>query len=64
MEDPTSDLTENVSPEDAPRCEVCDEPLVETPNRRVVTWIEADDVRTARFCDETCRQEWPGPDGG
>lgn len=62
MEDPTSDLAEDVSPEDAPRCAVCDEPLVETPERRVVTWIDAEEVRTAQFCDETCRGQWEGPD--
>ena len=58
MVDPTSDLGEDVTEEDAPRCETCEEPLVAEPNHRVVTWIENDEVRTAHFCDETCRMNW------
>jgi len=58
MVDPTSDLGEDVTEEDAPRCETCEEPLVAEPNHRVVTWIENDEVRTAHFCDERCRMNW------
>ncbi|MFB6151309.1 MAG: hypothetical protein ABEJ40_05830 [Haloarculaceae archaeon] len=58
MVDPTSDLGEDVSEDDAPACEVCGTPLVEDPDHRVVSWIEADEVRTVHFCDGSCRNEW------
>lgn len=58
MVDPTSDLGEDVSEDDAPRCEVCDDPIVNETTHRVITWIEDGSVRTAHFCSETCRSEW------
>jgi hypothetical protein len=58
MVDPTSDLGENVSEDDAPRCEVCDEPIVSEATHRVITWIEDGGVQTAHFCSEACRGEW------
>lgn len=60
MVDPTSELGEDVSEEDAPRCETCDEPIVADPDHRVVTWIEDDRVETVHFCGESCREEWDG----
>lgn len=60
MVDPTSDLGEDVTEEDAPRCETCEEPIVRESTHRVITWIENDEVQTAHFCDETCRMEWGG----
>lgn len=60
MVDPTSELGEDVTEEDAPRCAVCDEPLVQESDHRVVTWIDDDEVRTAHFCGESCRAEWDG----
>ena len=60
MVDPTSDLGEDVTAEDAPTCETCGEPIVHVPTHRVVTWIEDDAVRTAHFCDDDCRAEWDG----
>jgi uncharacterized protein with PIN domain len=60
MVDPTSDLGEDVSEDDAPRCSTCGEPIVKQPTHRVITWIENDDVQTAHFCDDTCRSEWDG----
>lgn len=60
MVDPTSDLGEDVSEDDAPRCAVCDEPIVEEPNHRVITWVEDGAVRTVHFCDDACRTEWDG----
>jgi len=60
MVDPTSDLNENISPEDAPVCETCHEVLTNSPNHRVITWIEDDAVQTAHFCDEDCRMDWSG----
>jgi hypothetical protein len=58
MVDPTSDLGEDVTEEDAPDCAVCGEPIVNEATHRVITWIEDDAVRTAHFCDESCRREW------
>lgn len=60
MVDPTSDLGEDVTEEDAPRCRTCGEPIVTAPQHRVVTWVEDGEVRSAHFCDETCRMDWNG----
>lgn len=58
MVDPTSDLGEDVSEDDAPTCEVCGAAIVNEPGHRVITWIEDDAVRTAHFCDDECRSDW------
>jgi hypothetical protein len=58
MVDPTSDLGEDVSEDEAPRCVVCEEPIVEDPDHRVVTWVEDGTVQSAHFCDDNCRAEW------
>lgn len=58
MVDPTSDLGEGVTEEDAPRCAACGEPILGSADHRVVTWIEDDSVRSAHFCDEACRDVW------
>ena len=58
MVDPTSDLGEDVTEEDAPRCENCGEPVLHAADHRVVTWIEDDTVRSVHFCDEDCREAW------
>ncbi|WP_254837575.1 DUF7576 family protein [Natronomonas marina] len=58
MVDPTSDLGEDVTEEDAPRCDACGEPIVNEATHRVITWIEDDSVQSAHFCDEACRAEW------
>lgn len=60
MVDPTSELNEDVSPDDAPACETCGALLVENPDHRVVTWVEDDTVESAHFCDEECRRNWDG----
>lgn len=60
MVDPTSNLGEDVSEADAPRCATCGEPILDAPTHRVITWIENDEVRTAHFCDENCRSGWDG----
>lgn len=58
MVDPTSDLCEDVTEEDAPRCTVCSEPIVNEPTHRVVTWVEDGAAVTAHFCSPDCRAEW------
>lgn len=60
MVDPTSDLGEDVSEEDAPRCATCGAPIVGSVSHRVVTWIDDDEVQSAHFCDESCRRDWDG----
>jgi len=62
MVDPTSDLGEDVTEEDAPTCTICGDPIVQETTHRVVTWIEDGEVQTAHFCDETCREEWTHPE--
>jgi hypothetical protein len=58
MVDPTSDLGEDVSEDDAPRCTVCEEPIVNEPTHRVITWVEDERVNTAHFCEDSCQREW------
>lgn len=60
MVDPTSDLGEDVTEEDAPRCSTCGDPIVHSPDHRVITWIEDGTVQAAHFCDEDCRLAWDG----
>lgn len=58
MVDPTSDLNEDVSEEEAPACATCDATLTAASNHRVITWIEDEEVQTVHFCDEDCRIDW------
>ncbi|MFC6835339.1 DUF7576 family protein [Halomarina ordinaria] len=61
MVDPTSDLDDDVDESNAPRCAVCDDPLIRDPNHRVVTWVEDAKAHTAHFCGPDCRDAWDGP---
>jgi len=56
MVDTTSDLGEDVDPEDAPTCETCGEPIVEDPSHAVETWIEDGSVRSRHYCSEECQR--------
>jgi len=58
MADPTSDLGEDVTEEDAPRCERCDDPIVQDPDHRVVTEIEGGRAVHHHFCCEDCLRAW------
>lgn len=58
MVDPTSDLGEDVTEDEAPSCEACGEPVVEAPDHRVITWVENGEIQTVHFCDEECRNSW------
>ncbi|MFB6083318.1 MAG: hypothetical protein ABEJ94_03625 [Halorientalis sp.] len=60
MVDPTSDIGEDVSEDDAPVCATCGDAVVDEPNHRVITWIEDGQVQSAHFCDESCRMDWDG----
>ena len=58
MVDPTSDLNEDLSEDEAPSCATCGTALVDSPDHRVVTWVASDEVQTAHFCDDGCRDAW------
>jgi len=60
MVDPTSDLGEDVSEEEAPTCAVCGDAIVQENTHRVITWIDDGEVRTRHFCTDDCRIEWDG----
>ena len=60
MVDPTSDLNEDVSKDEAPACTTCGTPLAEDTDHRVVTWVEDGTVETRHFCSDACRTDWPG----
>ncbi|KAB1196418.1 MULTISPECIES: hypothetical protein [Haloferax] len=59
MVDPTSDLGENVDPDDAPQCATCGEAIVNVPTHHVVTWVDGDGaVQYRHFCNDDCRADW------
>lgn len=60
MVDPTSDLGEDVTEEEAPTCATCGEPVLHESRHRVITWIDDGAVRTAHFCNDDCRTAWDG----
>jgi hypothetical protein len=60
MVDPTSDLNENTSEDEAPTCATCEATIVDSPNHRVITWIDEGTVQSAHFCDDDCRIDWDG----
>ncbi|WP_336325680.1 DUF7576 family protein [Halovenus sp. HT40] len=60
MVDPTSDLNEDISADEAPACESCGETILDSTEHRVITWIEDGSVEAAHFCDEDCRMAWEG----
>lgn len=62
MVDPTSDLGEDVTEENAPECATCGEKIVKDPNHRVVTWVDGDNLAQHRdFCSDECKDAWDGP---
>jgi hypothetical protein len=60
MVDPTSDVGEDVSEDEAPACATCGRTVLDNPRHRVITWVDADEVHTAHFCDDDCRLSWDG----
>lgn len=58
MVDPTSELGEDVSEDDAPVCGNCGEPIVQSPDHRVVTRVDDGEVETIHFCDDDCHAAW------
>lgn len=60
MVDPTSDLGEDVTEAEAPRCAVCSEPILQDASHSVVTKIEDDSVVTTHFCSPDCQAERDG----
>jgi hypothetical protein len=60
MVDPTSELGEDVSEDDAPDCANCGDSIVEDPNHRVHTSVEDGTVVHQHFCSDACLDEWRG----
>ncbi len=58
MVDPTSDLGEDVTEEDAPVCETCEEPIVQLPTHRVISSIEDGTAVHLHFCDDDCKADY------
>lgn len=58
MVDPTSDLSEDVSEDDAPNCANCGESIVEDPDHRVHTTVVDGTVEHQHFCSDACLDEW------
>lgn len=56
--DPTSDIG-IVDEDDAPSCNVCGDPIVNSPTHRVRTWIDDDNqIQYRHFCDDDCLTAW------
>ena len=55
MVDPTSDLGEDVTEENAPVCETCEQPIVQLPTHRVISAIEDGTAVHLHFCDDDCQ---------
>jgi len=60
MVDPTSDLGEDVTEDEAPTCATCGDPIANSATHRVATWVEDGEVRAVHFCDDECRAAWSG----
>jgi len=58
MVDPTSDLGEDVTEENAPVCETCEKPIVRLPTHRVVSSIEDGTAVHLHFCDDDCKADF------
>jgi hypothetical protein len=57
MVDPTSDLGEDLTEEEAPRCAWCEEPAFGV-GRRVVTRVVDGQIEHVHFCGDACRTAW------
>jgi len=58
MVDPTSELEEDVSEEEAPACSACGDVIVREYTHSVVTWVKEGTVETRHFCSDGCRDTW------
>lgn len=58
MVDPTSDIGEGVSEEDAPECAVCGKRIVELPTHRVVPTVEDGHIEHTHLCSAECRSSY------
>lgn len=58
MEDPTSDLGEDIPPDEAAVCEWCGDSLADAPQRVVQTWITDGAVQRVECCDDECIRAW------
>lgn len=60
MVDPTSDVGEDISEEDAPECVVCGTDIVELPTHSVIPTIEDGQVEHDHFCSTECHSSHTG----
>ncbi|TQQ83301.1 hypothetical protein EGH24_00410 [Halonotius terrestris] len=58
MVDPTSDIGEDISEEDAPECAVCSKRIVQLPTHRVITTVEDGQIEHVHFCSADCRSNY------
>ena len=58
MVDPTSDIGEDITEDNAPECEQCGDAIVQSPSHRVLTAVEDGQVSHHHFCSDACRDEW------
>ncbi|ATW88990.1 hypothetical protein halTADL_2243 [Halohasta litchfieldiae] len=58
MVDPTSDIGEDVTEENAPECEQCSSKIIQSTSHRVVSEIEDGRAVHHHFCSDDCHDEW------
>jgi len=58
MVDPTSEIGEDVTEENAPECEQCSDKIIQSASHRVVTAIEDGRAVHHHFCSDACRDQW------
>jgi len=58
MVDPTSNIGEDVSEENAPECEQCGTKIMQSVTHRVVTAIDDGQAVHHHFCTDACHDEW------
>jgi hypothetical protein len=58
MVDPTSDLNEDITAEEAPTCGTCGSAITNSADHRVLTWIDDGEVQAVHFCDDACKADW------
>ena len=58
MVDPTSDIGEGLDKENAPKCAVCSERIIELPTHRVIPIVNKGQVKHVDVCSEKCRSTY------
>jgi len=58
MVDPTSDLGEDVTEENAPECDICGDKIIQSPTHRVISAVEDGQAVHYHFCSDSCHDAW------